>query len=115
MLRKAISNQLKFILETTEALEQQKEKQYGHKMDHAQVVMSVDEAAGLENLNRSIIHWEGRAKEARSILRIIDDLELRVRADKCKCCNHHEIGTVDLNGKFTALKPGQRILIQNIR
>ncbi len=105
MLRQAISNQLKFILKTTEALEETRAKDYGH-----QVVLSLDERAGYDNMTRSIMHWEGRAKEARSILRMIDDVELRVRADKCECCNHHEIGTVDLDGKFTALKPGERIL-----
>ncbi len=107
MLRQAIGNQLKFILETTEALEKERAMMYGH-----QVVLTLDERAGYENLTRSIMHYEGRAKEARSILRMIDDVELRVRVDKCECCDHHEIGTVDLDGKFTALKPGQKILIR---
>ena len=115
MLRKAISNQLEHILQTTENLEQERTKKYAHKMDHAQVVMSLDEKAAYENMTRSIMHYEGRAKEAESILRMIDNLELRVRADKCTCCGHHEIGTVDLDGKFTALKPGERILVRNTR
>ncbi|NOQ49753.1 MAG: hypothetical protein GQ553_03715 [Nitrosomonadaceae bacterium] len=102
-----ISNQLKAHLETIEGLEKRRAKEYGH-----QVVLNTDEAAGYSNLTRSIMHYEGRTKEARSILRIIGDVELRVRADKCRCCDHHEIGTVDLDGKFTALKPGQRILIR---
>ncbi len=110
MLRKAISNQLEAHLKTVEVVEGNRAKDYGW-----QVILSLDERAGYENLTRTIMHYEGRAKEARSILRMIDDLELRVRADKCEHCDHHEIGTVDLNGKFTALKPGQRILIQNIR
>lgn len=110
MLRQAISNQLKFILQMTEDLEQERTKKYAHKMDHAQVVMSLDEKAAYENLTRSIMHYEGRAKEARSILRMIDNVELRVRAGRCEHCNHHEIGTVDLDGKFTALKLGERIL-----
>lgn len=109
MLRKAISNQLEHILQTTEDLEQVRAKDYGH-----QVVLSVDEKAGYENMTRSIMHYEGRAKEARSILRMIDDLELRVHADKCEHCNHHEIGTVDRNGKFTAIKPGQKILVRRV-
>ncbi len=110
MLRQAIGNQLKFILQMTEDLENERTKKYAHKMDHAQVVMSLDEKAAYENITRSIMHYEGRAKEARSILRMIDDVELRVRADKCECCDHYEIGTVDLDGKFIALKPGERIL-----
>lgn len=115
MLRKAISNQLKFILQMTEDLEKERTKKYSHLLGHAQVVMSLDEKAAYENMTRSIMHYEGRAKEARSILRMIDDVELRVRADKCKHCNHHEIGTVDLDGKFTALKPGERILVRKDR
>ena len=110
MLRKAISNQLKFILQTQEDIEKRRAKEYGH-----QVVLSLDEKAGYENLSRSITHWEGRAKEARSILRMIDDVEVRVRAAKCECCNHHEIGWTDLDGKFTALKPDQKIMVRKDR
>ena len=105
MLRKAISNQLKTHLETTEELEKKRAKEYGH-----QVVLTLDERAGYENRTRSIVHYEGRVKEARSILRMIDDLELRIHADKCEHCNHHEIGVADHKGKFTALKPGQMVL-----
>jgi hypothetical protein len=86
VLRKAIGNQLMAHLQTTEDLEKRRAKEYGH-----QIVLSVDEKAGYENLTRSIMHYEGRAKEARSILRMIDDLELRVHADKCEHCNHHEM------------------------
>lgn len=107
MLRKVVSNQLKAHLYTTESLEKERAKDYGH-----QVVLSIDEKAGYENMTRTIMHYEGRTKEARSILRMIDDLELRVHADKCECCNHHEIGTVDHSGKFTALKPGQMVLVR---
>jgi len=109
MLSEMISNQLEHHLQTVEDLEKRRAKEYGH-----QVVLNTDEAAGYANITRSIMHYEGRAKEARSILRIIGDVELRVRADKCGHCNHHEIGTVDLDGKFTALKPGQRILIRKV-
>ena len=110
MIRKAISNQLKAHLETTEELEKRRAKEYGH-----QVVLSLDEKAGYENLTRSIMHYEGRAKEARSILRMIDDLELRIHADKCKCCGHHEVGTVDHNGTFIALNPGSKVLVRRVR
>jgi hypothetical protein len=109
MLRQAISNQLGHLLQTIEDLEATRAKDYGY-----QVALTLDERAGYDNIAKSIMHWEGRAKEARSILRMIDDVELRVRTDKCECCNHHEIGTVDLDGKFTALKPGQRILIRRV-
>jgi hypothetical protein len=108
VLRKAIGNQLMAHLQTTEDLEKRRAKEYGH-----QIVLSVDEKAGYENLTRSIMHYEGRAKEARSILRMIDDLELRVHADKCEHCNHHEIGVVDFKGKFHAVKPGQKVLVRH--
>ena len=61
------------------------------------------------------MHYEGRAKEARSILRMIDDLELKVTASKCEHCNHHEIGVTKHNGSFTALKPGEMILVRKVR
>ena len=109
MLRKAISNQLEHILQTTGDLEEQRTKEYGY-----QIILTWDERAGYENLTRSIMHYEGRAKEARSILRMIDDLELRVHADKCTCCGHHEIGTVDHNGKFIALNPGSKVLVRRV-
>lgn len=108
MLRKAISNQLKFILKTTEELEQQRAKEYGH-----QVALNDDERAGYNNLTNIVMHWEGRAKEARSILRMIDDLEVPVIADKCGHCGHHEIG-VGIVDKFRALKPGELILVRHI-
>ena len=107
MLRKAISNQLESHLKSIEAIEEKRAVEYGH-----QVVLNSDEAAGYANLTKNIMHYEGRVKEARSILRIIDDLEFRVHADKCKHCDHHEIGVVDHKGKFIALKPGQMVLIR---
>ena len=39
------------------------------------------------------------------------DLISTVKAEKCGRCGHHEIGTVDKNGKFTQLKPGTQIII----
>jgi hypothetical protein len=114
MLRKAINNQLHVHLEMIHDLEELRTKKYGHLLEHAQVVMSTDEAAGYENYNRTIMHYEGRIKEARSILRIIDDVELRVHADKCTSCGHHEIGTVDHNGKFIALNPGSKVLVRRV-
>lgn len=108
MIRKAISNQLGHHLQTTEDLEKRKVKEYSHHP------LSLNEKASRENLNRSIMHYEGRAKEARSILRMIDDLELKVTANKCECCNHHEIGVTNNKDKFTALKPGQMILVRRV-
>lgn len=107
MLRKAIGNQLEHLLQTTEDLEKKRAKDYGW-----QVILSLDEKAGYNNVTNSIMHYEGRAKEARSILRMIDDLELRVHADKCERCSHHEMGVVDHKGTFIALKPGQMVLIR---
>jgi hypothetical protein len=99
MLRKAIANQIKAHGETIEELEEMKRNGTLRTM-------------GKTNVINSIMHYEGRAKEARSILRMIDDLELRVHADKCKHCGHHEIGVVDFAGKFYAVKPGQKILVR---
>lgn len=109
MLSEMISNQLEAHDKTIHELEKRRKKEYGWQLG-----LSLDERAGYNNLTNSIMHYEGRAKEARSILRIIGDVELRIHADKCKCCNHHEIGTVDHKGKFTALKPGQRIIIRKV-
>lgn len=106
MLRKAIADQLEHHYQTIEDLEKRRAKEYGH-----QVVLSVDEKAGYENLTRSIMHYEGRVEEARSILRMIDDLEVPVIADKCKCCGHHEIG-IGIVNEFRALKPGELILVR---
>jgi hypothetical protein len=43
---------------------------------------------------------------------MIDDLELRIHADLCNHCGHHEIGVIDLAGKFYAVKPGQKVLVR---
>lgn len=104
-LRKAISNQLEHHLQTTEDLEKRRAREYGH-----QTTLNTDEASGYANITRSIMHYEGRAKEARSILRIIDDLEGKIAASKCEHCNHHEIG-YNVRGEFTALKPDDRIVV----
>jgi hypothetical protein len=109
VLRKAISNQLEFILKTCEGLEGTRAKDYGH-----QVALTLDERAGYENLTQSLMHWEGRAKEARSILRMMDDLELAVCTNKCRCCGHHEVGTVDNSGRFIALNPGSKVLVRRV-
>ena len=37
--------------------------------------------------------------------------EVIVKAQKCECCNHHEIGVVDKDGKFVQLKPGMKIIV----
>jgi len=109
MIRKAISNQLEHLLQTMSDLEDTRTKEYGY-----QIILSLDERAGYENLTRSIAHYEGRVKEARSILRMVDDLELRVHADRCKCCGHHEIGTVDHKGNFIGLDPGSKVLVRRV-
>jgi hypothetical protein len=41
----------------------------------------------------------------------IKSLDVTVKAQKCEHCGHHEIGTVDKDGKFTPLKPGTKIII----
>ena len=111
MLRKAISNQLEHILQTTDDLEKKRAKDYGH-----QVALTLDEKAGYNNVTNSIMHYEGRAKEARSILRMIDDLEVTVGTSKCMHCGHHEVGYRENTwNEFTALKPGERIIVRNIR
>lgn len=106
MLRKAIANQIEAHGETLEALFAERAEKYGY-----QVTLTVDEKAGYENLTRSIMHYEGRVKEARSILRMIDDLEVPVDTGLCGYCGHHEVG-VSIKSKFRALKPGEMILIR---
>ncbi len=63
MIRTAIGNQLNAHLETLQELEKQRALYDNNKMD-----------IGYDNLTHSIMHYEGRIKEARSILRIVDDL-----------------------------------------
>lgn len=104
MLRKAIKNQLDHHLQTIQDLEKRRAKEYPG-------CLAQDAPAGYQNLTMSIIHYEGRAKEARSILRMIDDLEVPVIADKCGHCGHHEIG-VGIVNEFRALKPGELILVR---
>ena len=102
MLRKAISNQLNAHLEAIQGLEDKRRREYGgHRLTE-----------GYKNLTNSIMHYEGRVEEARSILRMIDDLEVRVTASECDHCGHHEIGYQDSYTKFHALRPGQWILVR---
>ena len=36
----------------------------------------------------------------------------KVKARKCRRCGHHEIGIVTKDGKFIALKPGDKVALR---
>lgn len=107
MLRQEISVVLEGHYKMIEELEGKRAALYGHLPYNL-----ARKESGYMNLTNSIIFYEGRVEEARGILTIIDDIELRVHADKCEHCNHHEIGVVDHKGKFRAVKPGEKIMVR---
>jgi hypothetical protein len=111
MLRNALVVQIESCLKQIQELEECRAKFYKDEMEHIPEMMRPYKVnAGYENLNRSIIHYEGRVEEAREILQIIDDLEAEVVASKCSCCGHHEI-CIRNEEDQVPLKPGTRIVL----
>ncbi len=43
--------------------------------------------------------------------RILKSISGKVKARKCRHCGHHEIGIATKDGRFIALKPGDKVVL----